>query len=277
MSLYLGNSKVAPIIKIDPNLQIKSVIYTPTTNEQSGVIIPDQGYEGLERVNVAVLPYSYSWLGKNPELIYQSDAIKTFFKDTGWKTWTPTTTSTALDAATNYTSFSADLNTYEYYIHTRVYEEITYDGEETNVAKLNRGMTDQWFTIIRYPSNYTNITNRTDNANTSVSTLTRSITDYYNASGVQTIVYSWGYGLYPSATVPSFSNSTTLTPTIYIKVPALNARCSNTYLTTANAEHIDADKSFFILKYEAYRVDKDTTGIRVAQDDCEDMFFNGLT
>ena len=218
----------------------------------------------------------WSWMGRNPLRLYQSPVDSALFSDTAWASWTPTTTATALTTTSTYTSFSADMTNYEYLIHFQMYEALSYNGSATAKARLERACIDQWAIATRYASNRTNLIAGTRNGNNAVSVLSQAVMEYYNTSGSLTVAYSWGYGLYPSAPTPSFSSSTSTSPTINVRIPALNSRCSTSYLTVANAGCVLGGSSYYKTQYEVWRVDAGTSSLRYVQDNRMNLFNNGL-
>lgn len=219
----------------------------------------------------------WSWMGKNPTRLYQSPTSTVLFKNTGWKDWTPTTTATTLAATSVFTTQSINTADYEYWLHVQMYEEVYYDSNAVNKSLINKCCADYWCAVTRYASNYANLNTGTRNANYAVGVYTQNVMDYYNASGTRTVAFSWGYALYPGFQTPTFSNASTTTPTLNIRTPTFNARCHNSYLTTANAGCVNKDTSFYKIKYELYRIDVGTSGIRNAQDNRMDMYLHGLT
>ena len=219
----------------------------------------------------------WNWQGRNATKIYTSTVSKTYFKDTPFNTWTPTNTATALTTVGNFTTFSANMTDYEYLVHFQMYEEIFYNTGSENKSLLNRAMDDVWYYIVRYASNYANLTSGTRNANYAVKVYDQTVMDYYNTSGTRTAALSWSYGLYPSASVPTFSNSTTLTPTVTIRYYALNARCHDSYFKISNANYVNKNTSYFKQKHEVWRIDIGTGGLKNAQDFRIDLWQNGLT
>ena len=222
-------------------------------------------------------PDTWTWMGKNPTRIYQSSVSKVYFKNTGWNTWSPTTTQTKLDDPATVTTFAADTEHYEYWVHYVMYEELAYTGSPTNKGRLNKALTEWWGCVVRYANNRANLAAGTRNYNYAVSVYTQPVMDYYNTSGNLAITYSWGYGIYPSAAVPTFSSSTSLTPTVTVRSPTIYARCHDSYLTTANAALVDKNNSFYQIQYEVWRIDVESSGLRVVQDDRMDVYRNGLS
>ena len=218
----------------------------------------------------------WSWMGRNPIRLYQSNVETTLLSDTAWASWTPTTTATALTSAAAYTTFSANMTNYDYLIHFQMYEALSYNGNATNKALLNKACIDQWAICTRYSTNRANLISGTRNGNNAVSVLSQAVMDYYNTSGNLAVAYSWGYGFYPSAPTPTFSSSTSATPTITVRIPAYNARCSTSYLTVANAGCVLGGSSYYKTQFEVWQVDAGTSALRYVQDKRMELYNNGL-
>lgn len=58
-----GQQVVGAYVPASPTLQTKSVSYTPTESAQSATVTADQGYDGLEEVNISVGAISSSYVG----------------------------------------------------------------------------------------------------------------------------------------------------------------------------------------------------------------------
>ena len=217
-----------------------------------------------------------NWMGKNPDMIFEPDADGVAFEDTPWATWTPTTTATTLSSAETYTSISINLADYDYLVHTQMYEALYYGSGSTAKARLTKACFDHWGIVTRYASNRTNLISATRNGNSATSVFSQALMDYYNTSGTQTVTMSWGYGLYPTATAPSLASSTAASTTLYVRQPQLNARCSTSYLTTANAGKVDSSASYYQLYYQVWRVDAGSSILRAVQDNRMAMYNNGL-
>lgn len=218
---------------------------------------------------------NWNWMGRNPTKIYESTAT-TYFRDSVWVDWTPTTTATALTTASEKTSISIDTEQYEYLVHFQMRETLVYEDGTPATTRLEKANTEQWFNVVRYSSNYANLSQQNRNYNYAYSLITQAVMDYLTSKSAHTIAYSWGYGLYPSATAPTFSNSTTTAPNLSVKIPVLNARCNATYLAVERAEAVDLDASFYTMKHEVYRIDIGTSPLRNVQDERMYVFNNTL-
>lgn len=220
---------------------------------------------------------SGNWMGNNPTVIYTKNTQTVYFKNTDWTSWEATTTQTLITATETFATQSINTGNYDYMLHTQMYEELYYNTGAVNKSLLNKCCGDQWFAITRYASNYTNLSTGTNNANYATSVLSQMVMDYYNTSGTRTIAYSWGYGMYPSFSAPTFSSSTSTAPTLNLRSPNMYARCHNSYLTVANAEYLNPNTSFYKIKYELYRVDAGSTALFNSQANRMSLYLNGLT
>lgn len=199
---------------------------------------------------------AWNFKGDEPEFIEQFyDSGSIALSSTNYPSWTPSTTAKAIKTSSSVKTFTADMVNYEYLIRWRCQFDAVYPDGTTMVAAPVREVCDLWQTIFRRPNSLANIQAGNFNANACVTLLATPLTEYYNASGTHTYTFAITYGVYPSATAATFSNATTNTPTVTVKTPAYNARCSTTYFdkdTTALA--IDQDKSKFRFIGELYRM-----------------------
>lgn len=244
------------------DLQDKTV--TPTESEQT--VSADYGYAGLGEVTVNPIPSNYhdmsgslAWMGVDAELV-KTYPWRTFtLAQTDFATWTPSTTAQVILASSTLETFVAsNMDTYNYYLVWESHLPIEYTGSPANKAKplLLVGFHSQ--VIIRRPSSWANIGLENFNSQACITDRSLSFLRYYNApsTGSPTLTFTWAtsYGFYCSATAASVSNSTTASPTITPKTPTLTARCSNTYMSTANAALIDQTNSVFTQQLKVYRV-----------------------
>ena len=109
-----------------------------------------------------------------------------------------------------------------------------------------------WYTIFKRPNSIANIVSNNYNGNVAVNTRSPGLTDYYNSSGSHTYAFATSYGFYASAVAPTFSNSTSSSPTVTVKTPSFNTRCSSTYFATSRKSYIDTDSPIIMecLLYE---------------------------
>ena len=213
-------------------------------------------HDVAEFANAAVaIPYNV--FGEDAELVQTYDLGTVKLSATGYASWTPSTTATTIKASSNIGTITAsDLDTYEYLQLSRFVANTTYISGTTLKAAVIKQVIELAQVAHRKPSNFTNLTSKTDNNNYGATLFTANLMDYYNASGTHTLAWTGGYGFYPSASGPSFASTTTANTTITIKSPAYNARCSNTYFSTTMAGKVDQDKSTISCVVYVYRMKK---------------------
>lgn len=219
----------------------------------------------------------YNWIGANAEYVSEVYAPQEFaLEDTSFNGWTPSTTAKAIKATVNASTFAADMANYEYMIKWLCEADVVYNSGTTTKAMFNRMAMVICQVILRRPNSLANITAENYAGNACVTYRSSPLMDYYNASGSHTYTWSASYGVYPSATAATFSSATSSTPTVTVKTPAWNARCSTTYFSTTVAKAVDQTNSKFRMKGDLYRM-KIGSPEREMLDDLIDLFNNPLT
>lgn len=198
--------------------------------------------------------YVWNWKGSRPEFISKIYDETITLDDTSYSTWTASTTDTSIKATENITTYVADMANYEYLVRWQYRCDFAYlDGITTKALPIIE-CDEVWQSILKRPSNLTNLLSSTFNGNVCVTLYTAPLLNYYNTSGTNTITYSTSYGVHPSITAHTFSNSTSDTPTITFKTPAIYVRCSSSYFATARKTYIDTTNTEIHLVGELYRV-----------------------
>ena len=211
-------------------LQDKTV--TPTTSQQ--IITPDTGYTGFEQVtiNAAMNP---DWRGGGAELVQNYGTTTLALSDTTYSSWTPSTSSSSVKAATSLAAYTADLANYEYIVEQIWTSVPTYGSGTTTTPRFIKLCSSYITNIYRRPNSLSDVSGSIYGTNTSNS-ITNGLTDYYNSSGTRTFApTTYSYGIYPSWSSASYTN-TSITP----KIPAVYARCSTSYFGTAAAAEVTA-------------------------------------
>lgn len=232
------------------SLQAKTV--NPSTSQI--IVQPDSGYTALSQVTVN--PFNYNWMGGTPEFVSNIYPTKTYtLAETNFDTWTPVTTATDMVASVTLTSkYSADFEHYEYLIRWRYCFDPVYDTGYTNVARIKREFGSQWQSLHRRPYGVSNFATLTDSYNYCATVVSAPIyVLYFNDKGSDTWTTNTTYGFYPSLTAATFSSTTSLTPQVTFKTPKIQARCSSTYLSTANASKLNKTESTLKLRGDLYR------------------------
>jgi len=198
--------------------------------------------------------YVWKWQGSKLEFVQKFYDQTIALEDTSFDTWTASTTATSMKATENITTFVADMVNYEYLVRWQYRCDFEYlDGITTKAIPLIE-CTEIWQTLFRRPSNLANLNSGTFNGNTCVTLYTSPLYNYRNTSGTETMTYSNSYGVYPSVTAHTFSSSTSNTPTVTLKTPAIYARCNSSYFATARKEYVDNTNSKYHLVGELYRI-----------------------
>lgn len=219
----------------------------------------------------------YNWIGEDAELVSEVYPVQEFaLKDTSFNGWTPSTTAKAIKATANVSTFVADLENYEYMLKWRCEADVVYNSGTTTKAMTNRVSDIICQVILRRPNSLANIGAENYAGNACVTYRNSPLMDYYNASSTHTYAWSASYGIYPAATAATFSSSTSASPTVTIKTPVWNARCSTTYFSTTVANAVDQTNSKFRMQCELYRMKKESPERKIL-DDLIDLFNNPMT
>ena len=220
----------------------------------------------------------YDFLGVEAELVNDSLYTASYtLNNTLYNGWTPSTTAKAIVAsATLSPTYSGNLGTYEYYLRWRFDSDIRYKSGTTMKYVTVRNFLDLWQVLAKRPSSRANIASTNFNGNNCSTYFTAGFTDYYDKNGSSTYTWSASYGFYIAATAATFSSSTSDTPTITIKTPTINARCSTTYFTTARAADVDQANSKVKVTGEMWRVKKESSPSRRMYDYLVDIYNNPL-
>lgn len=196
-----------------------------------------------------------AWLGADAEFVTEFDPFVKKLSETDFATWTPSTTAKDILATSNLGTFVAeDFANHEYYILWDCKIPIVTDPSATKKALPVFAVSSQVQSIYKRPSSWANLEADTFNGNVCSSLATGTFFRYYGAT-TGSITYTWAtsYGLYFTLTGAAFSSSTAADPTVTVKTPKVTARCSTTYMSTANAALIDQDATIITIKAKVYR------------------------
>lgn len=201
--------------------------------------------------------YEYDYKGKMPELLEVIHEEETALADTTFNGWNPSTTAKAIQATKTAGTFAANFAKYNYLLKWEFSFVPVLNEGATKKAQLIWEGADLWQILNKRPSSLANIEAENFNGNACTTYFTVPFMRYYNTSGTATYTHSISYGIYPSPTAATFSNSTSNTPTVTVKTPAINARCNATYFAVARAPELDQAASKFRLVGKVYRVEKE--------------------
>ena len=226
---------------------------------------------GTARFHDRTIPNDF--LGIEPELVKNLYSQQYLLKDTLYNGWTPSTTAKAIVASvTLQDTYAGDLANYEYYLRWKFDSDIQYNSGTTMKIVTLRNLMDLWQVIAKRPSSRANIEADNFNGNNCSTYFTAGFTDYYDKNGSRTYTWSASYGFYIGATAATFNNSTTNTPTITIKTPTINARCSTTYFSTTRAADVNQNTSKVKVTGELWRVKADSSPSRQMYEYLVDLF-----
>lgn len=239
------------------------------------VLLPKTG-GGMARFVDAEDFSSYDWHGEGAELVSEVYAPHEFaLEDTSFNGWTPSTTAKAIKATVTAGTFTADFSKYEYMLKWLCEADLVYEDGTATKARTERVAMVIVQILLRRPNSLANIEADNFAGNACVTARSSALMEYYNASSSHTYTWSASYGLYPSATAATFSSSTSLTPTVTVKTPAWNARCSTTYFSTTVANAVDQSESKFRMKCDLYRFEIGSPE-RAITNELVDLFNNPL-
>ena len=195
-----------------------------------------------------------AWLGNYVEDLGQVYTQDYALSETGFNTWSPSTTAKAIVSSANVSpTVSVNLAEYEYAIRWKMDANLVYTASATNKARTLRCVQDMWQLIHKRANSLANIAAENPAGNACTNLTTAAIMDYYNSSSSHTYTWSASYGIYASLTAATFGNSTSDSTTMTIKTPAINARCSTTYFSTSNAGYVDKTNSTVKIRGRLYR------------------------
>lgn len=213
---------------------------------------------------------SGNWMGKNPYKIKTVANAKVYFEDTGFATWTPSTTASTIVSSADIETYTPDFTTYDYMLCYKWHTHFEY--APGTIEKII--ITDSYFFAPMNLYAYRNTLAAMTTGEVSTATYNAGKSDarmFYKNSAGNNAFASGTYGVYPS--MPS--NTANLS-SITIKSPTVYARCSSTYLSTARAADIDQSASFYELVIELWRVDAMSSFFGASDDIIRDMWLNGI-
>ena len=198
----------------------------------------------------------WSYLGANPVKVLDIAETETALANTGFATWTPSTTATTIVNLSDVGSLELDMENYEYVILWFFDASIVYDGTETNAAKITRQVQFVRGDAYRAPNNLESLSAKNYDVNRFTGLFISALCRYYSTTGVDSLTYTQAVGIYPTSASSTFSSTLSNTPTLTIKTPNIRALCSTSYFSTSNAGKVDKANSKFKLRGEVWRVDK---------------------
>ena len=240
--------------------------YTPSGSVQT--ISAGQLLTGDQTIAAIAPPWydmsgDMAWLGKGAELVGENFYKKVDTLDnTLYNGWTPSTTAKAIVASVTLSDgkFTAtDIDQYAYYIFWECGVDIAHTGSPTLKALPTMGRALIVQNLVKRPSTWANIQAANCDATINQAAYTASFMRYYGTT-TGSLTYTWASsnGLYFTATAPTISSTTEVSPTITPKTPVFNAKVNTSYMTTASANAIDqANTKWWIKGTKIYRVKRE--------------------
>ena len=243
------------------------------TQDQDGyIVLPSTGGGGGGGGD------TWTWMGKNPTLVKDYGVTKVYLKDTGFASWSPTTTSTKIVDYSNMDTYTgADFTTYDYLTRFKFHTHFDYGSGATGANQIS----DYYYNLIYYSHgyyslDYTDIVTDTERGASSIVMNSYSWLLYLNSSGANAYAGGSNTGVYPytyyTPTVTSNNGSGSIT----VRCPQINAQCNNTYFSTTNAAAVNQNTSYYEHHATIYRVDYSTSDGSVMRRELRDMWLNGI-
>ena len=198
--------------------------------------------------------YEYNFMGKLPEFVQTVYTTEMALEDTGFATWTPSTSSATIVSSVTAGTFSADFANYEYILKWETSTDVALQSGATTKTQLIWEGADQYQMLCKRPNSLANIQAMNFNGNVCFTYFTVPFMRYYDTNGKSTYTHSISYGIYPTLTAATFSNSTSNTPTVTIKTPAITTRCYKSYFTEARAAEVDQENTSIKIVGKLYRI-----------------------
>lgn len=217
---------------------------------------------------------TWSWMGENPTLAKDYGTTKVWLKDTGYATWTPSTTSTKIADSVNLEACTGmNYDDYDYIIVGKVHSHFEYGSGATGTAQPSDYYVVYYNYIYGINSNKENMDNGTINNATSRSINGQSGLFYLNTAGVQSFGnYSYGVTVYTAPSLTVNYSFGTVTP----KSPQMNAVCNASYFSTDNAVAVNQNTSYYEYRVLIYRVNHWTSDGGNIWGLMRDMWLNGI-
>lgn len=257
------------------------VIVTPTEEDQT---LETQGKVMADDVSVLPIPEAYrdmsgplAWMGPDAEYMGQIYEHTYPLDQTTYPSWTPSTSAKAIKATTTAGTFQADMENHEYLLRWRVEIDVALKEGATKKVQVERYCASFWQSIHRRPYGFDKIEAEDYNYNYCTNLITSSsYLSYYNSSGARTWTTGISYGIYAAPTAAAFSSTGADNPTVTIKTPTINARCSTTYFATARAAEVDQANTTIHIRGDLYRTRHGSSVVRNTYGDAIRVFNDGI-
>ncbi len=237
------------------------IINGATFPEVPSIVVPKSG-GGTATYNET--PF-HDWMGDNVSFVKKIYDKKTLLKNTGYASWTPGTSATAIIATETLSNenFTADMVNYEYMIEWLWDAHAYYPDGQVYKLCMDRCYGAAYQTVHRRAYGLANFADENFAYNYCTTLFTSSAYNiYWKSDGTHTWTGTL-YGVYVSglnaATLSSTNaDSITVTP----KTPTVSARCHSSYFSTTRAGQVDQDTSYIRIIGNLYRIDIESCTLR---------------
>ena len=236
--------------------------YTDIANAIRFATRGNDTYKPSEMAN-AILELNRNWLGKNPEFISQVYTLDTTLNQTNYPSWTPSTSASAMVASQSLTNKPVlDMTNYDYILYWVCECNVAYDNTWVPIkGTCLRIITVYTQAVFRRPTSVADTENENLNYTaTQQNSQSLSWCKYYSsATAISVNSGAYGPAYISGVTSPSFSSTSSSTPTMTVKTPTISARCNATYFDVAQAAKVDQANTTLTLDGYLYRVEKGTS------------------
>ena len=225
-------------------------------------VVPSEEEQVLQTANktlmedITVFPFIWNFLGKEVEYLGVVNTITIALKDTGFNTWTPSTSATRIVETGTMQQFTGYLTQYEYFAKWQCSFTAAYTQEATLKSLPIRSISEFLIGAYKRPSANTIDSIETNSYDTNISSALaqNTILKYYDKNGAVKYAYNVSYGIYPAVTQFAFGATMADIVTISNRTPTWSARCSATYMDVARVPELDKENSIIKMRCDLYRV-----------------------
>ena len=222
------------------------------TGENSPLVYPTGFVTAINSISTPTDGY-----GENPELVTTLLNDTVLLKDTGFATWTPSSTASVILSGQELTGQELDLANYDYGCIYDINIQYEYVEGTTVVNGPTEGYYHSVVFPFKRPSSLTDFNQGRRVQNTYAAIEMGALLYKYTASTTY-LSYS-NTAIYNSMSSPSTSNSTSDTPTYTFKTPTMRAATNANAFTAEMAAALDQNNTTINRKVVLYRYKKNTT------------------
>lgn len=232
---------------------------TPTEEEQ---VLETNGLLMLDDVTIHAIPPQYydmsgefSIFGLNSKKVGEWSSGKVFLKDTGFNTWTPSTTASVIVPSSAIGTYEADMSRYDYLLLVDFDAHFVYQSGTVMNNVMLRQLSTVAHAITKRAINKQQVDAYTEQYNYSSSMIQSHLSSFIQPNGTEAVSWTLANTIYPTLTQATFSSLSVDNPTITINSYPINARCGN-YFAVDKASAIDKNASYYTCDYKLIQVDR---------------------